>query len=79
MEKTILLEYLGEGEMEVAGVGVFGGDHWDPDLKQWVKTTILECNEKTAKELESDPRFKVYYTRDTEAQPAQMKEDKHGG
>ncbi len=54
------LEYLGEGEVEVAGVGVFGAKRFDRERKEWTKIAILPCPEEIAKQFEGDSRFKIH-------------------
>lgn len=53
------LEYLGEGEVEIAGVGTFGATRFDRERKEWVRVTILSCQEEIARQFENDPRFRI--------------------
>lgn len=55
------IEYLGEGIIEVAEVGIFGAERFDPEREGWVRITILPCPEEIAKKLEGDPRFRIHH------------------
>lgn len=69
-ESTHRLEYLGEGTIEVTGVGTFGRERFDRERKEWIRITILPCTEQIAEQLAGDLRFTIHRNRGLEGRIA---------
>jgi len=53
------IEYLGEGEINIAGVGTLGASGFDKKKQRRARITSAVCSQEIANQFKKDVRFKV--------------------